>query len=130
MAFLVRRLPGKEGDPMARMKNSVKASSLTETIVAALILLITFRVTMETLGRLMVRAGSEGREIVCISALQQCCRINRDDFLSGQPEIQEYEWGELQIKREPYAYGLYQVTLRAKIREGEREIVFTYLREE
>ncbi len=61
---------------------------------------------------------------------QQCCRINRDDFLSGQPEIQEYEWGELQIKREPYAYGLYQVTLRAKIREGEREIVFTYLREE
>ena len=112
------------------MKNSVKASSLAETIVAALILLITFMVTMETLGRLMVRAGSEGREIVCISALQQCCRINRDDFLSGQPEIREYEWGELQIKREPYAYGLYQVILRAKIREGEREIVFTYLREE
>lgn len=42
------------------MKNSVKASSLTETIVAALILLITFMVTMETLGRLMVRRGAKG----------------------------------------------------------------------
>lgn len=111
------------------MKNSVKASSLAETIVAALILLITFMVTMETLGRLIISAGSGTGEIACIAALQQCCRENQEDFLPGQSEIQQYEWGELQIKVEPYTYGLYQVTLKARVGEGKREIVFIYLRE-
>lgn len=115
---------------MARIKRNAKATSLAETIVAALILLVTFMITMETLSRLMVREGNGKGCIDSIAALQQCRQESLSAFSPDQPEIQEYEWGELQVSVTPYAYGLYQVTLKVKLREGGREIEFTYLKEE
>lgn len=115
---------------MARIKRNAKAASLAETIVAALILLVTFMITMETLSRLIIREGNGKVSIDSIAALQQCRQESLSDFFPDHPEIQEYEWGELQVSVTPYAYGLYQVTLKVKLQEGGRKIEFTYLKEE
>ncbi len=134
-----QRHTAQKGGSMGRMKRSLRAlfgtisppcpvlraASLLEAIVAAVVLLLVFTATMELLPRFTLRNDD------ALLVAEAEYRVDRafDTYASGvwpQGEyIEHYDWGTVSIRLEPYRkYGdLQLVTITAHIEGSSKRII-------
>ncbi|CCZ08342.1 MULTISPECIES: hypothetical protein [Culturomica] len=110
---------------MAGINKRLGASTLVEVIVAALILMIVFAVTMETLVRFSVQ-DSEPIELTdAVTAVRTYYRLSGKE---EENETLEYKWGKIRVDVKPYRPGFRQVTLTVIPGHGQYKPVFVYLK--
>lgn len=110
---------------MAGIERNLRGSTLIETLVAAVVLLIVFTLTMETLAHLSVEEGEPAEWVEIVKAVQACYR---QEVRGEGGKIKEYGWGKIEVRTVPYGPGLWQETLTVVPRRGKSGFVFVYLK--
>lgn len=110
---------------MAGIRRCLRGSTLIETLVAAVVLLIVFTLTMETLANLTVEEGEPVEWMEIVKAVRECYRQERE---AGGAEIRDYGWGKIEVRTVPYGQGLWQETLTVVPLRGKSGFVFVYLK--
>ena len=93
---------------MAGLNRELQASSLLECIVAAVILLASFMITMELAAR-------------------QCRREYGDGLHLPGKYTREYDWGTVEIVITDYSFGIRQLTVTALPVRGRKSMKYDYL---
>lgn len=112
---------------MAGIKKRLPASSLIECMVASLILLIVFTLTMDFLLRLNSRTPEADEQLAMAGAVQQTWHELEARGLPEGKYRRVFDWGELQIVLRPYSEGVDRLTLIAVPQRGAKEIKFHFL---
>ena len=103
---------------MGKVKNmKLRASTLIETIIASVIFLAVFMISLETVSRLTVRNNDN---IILVEAdyrVKECFREYGDGRHENGQYTCEYDWGGITILIHPYRNyaGLQEITITADI---------------
>ena len=112
---------------MAGLNRELQASSLLECIVAAVILLASFMMTMETLSRVTLTGDGPGENVSMGLAVRQCRREYGDRLCLSGKYTKEYDWGTVEIVIADYSFGLRQLTVTALPARGRKLMKYDYL---
>jgi hypothetical protein len=101
---------------------------LIETIVASVIFLCIFAMTMDTLTRLFTSGHDENDFLLIESAMSQHRRALEHQRLKAGSQSYTYKWGELQVNLQRYGEQkkLFQVDMRATTHR-KKEIAYRYV---
>lgn len=108
---------------------SVPALSLIEVIVASVIFLAVFMISLQMVVSLTGRQNNDAVYIVADMAIKKTYA----EYVVGNinmPEYKkEYSWGNITGRLDLYGdyYGIEELTLIARLSPGSREIVYKYL---
>ena len=98
---------------MAGLNRELQASSLLECIVAAVILLASFMITMETLTRVTLTGDDPAENVSMELTARQCRREYGDGLHLPGKYTREYDWGTVEIVITDYSFGIRQLTVTA-----------------
>ena len=112
---------------MAGLNRELQASSLLECIVAAVILLASFMITMETLTRVTLTGDDPAENVSTELAARQCRREYGDRLCLSGKYTKEYDWGTVEIVIADYSFGLRQLTVTALPARGRKLMKYDYL---
>lgn len=112
---------------MVGIKKKLPASSLLECIVAAVILLVTFAITMETLTRVTLTGDDPAVNVSVELTLRQCRREYGDGRHVPGKYSREQEWGTVEIEISEYAGGMQRLTIQALPSRGMKSVQYDYL---
>lgn len=106
---------------------SLSGSTLLETIVASVILMIIFTLAMDTLTRLMVLDNEDADYLRMETDIDRCRReICKNDLVPGE-RTYEYDWGKIEVDISSYKEEIYQIEMIAITNKQHRQIRFRYL---
>lgn len=118
---------------MAALKNvRLRGSTLIETLIASVIFLCVFVISLETLSRLTVRKNDSAILVEADYRAGQC----RREFTSGGHEpgayMREYPWGNITIILKPYRHyaSLRELTITADIKNDAKRLEYRYIFED
>lgn len=112
---------------MAGLNRELQASSLLECIVAAVILLASFIITMETLTRVTLTGDDPAENVSMELATRQCRREYGDGLHLPGKYTREYDWGTVEIVIANYSFGIRQLTVTALPARGRKSMKYDYL---
>lgn len=113
---------------MAVLKGTLKASSLIEVMVASVILLTVFVLTLEILIPLSLR----GRNLALYGVVENEIRRQYGRIVScqnkiGREEKHSFYWGELQVEYRDYSERTVCLRIKASIKGEKTELFYEYL---
>lgn len=112
---------------MVGIKKKLKGNSLLECIVAGVILLVCFTVTMEVLTRITLSKSDLSTQVVMELSLRSKIREHlNQDYLPGK-YTSHYEWGTLETETRDYHEKLYRLTLTAYPTKECKPMKYEYL---
>lgn len=123
------RVNGKRCTANASGSMRLPALSLIEVIVASLIFLTVFTISLQTVVGLTARQNDDAVYIVADMAI----KTTYTEYYMGRidmPEYKiEYSWGDITGQLIPYNDydGIEELTLIARLSRGGREIIYRYL---
>lgn len=105
------------------------ALSLIEVIVASVIFLVVLTVSLHTVVSLTIKQTDDSIYIVAdMAAKETCVKYTLGDI--DEPEyVKEYSWGKIVAQIDAYDnyFGIEELTVKAQLLYGRREIVYKYL---
>lgn len=112
---------------MDRLKVLLKASSVPECVVASVILMVVFLITLEMLSRLTAAESRRGAVTEVVSALHACY----GEFAKGGYPLgkytRRYDGAVVEVAVETYGKGIHKLTLTASPSGGGSAVKFFYL---
>lgn len=112
---------------MAGLNRELQASSLLECIVAAVILLASFMITMDTLTRVTLAGDDHAENVSMELTTRQCRREYGDGLHLPGKYTREYDWGTIEIVIADYSFGIRQLTVTALPARGRKSMKYDYL---
>lgn len=112
---------------MAGINVRLPGSSLLECIVAAVIMLICFEITMEMLTRMTLTGNDPVENVTIELAIRQAFREYGDGEHANGKYNKTEEWGSLEIELSPYGKGIQRLTLVATPTQGIQAVKCDYL---
>ena len=112
---------------MGRLRHELRASSLLECIVASVLWLGAFMVTMEILTRMMLKEQSPEEDLCAWVAVKRCFQdYSRGAFPSGN-YTRTYDGGILEIELIPYRGKIQRLSIHVYPLRGRRDSRYDYL---
>lgn len=112
---------------MAGLNRELQASSLLECIVAAVILLASFMITMETLTRVTLTEMNPAEKFQWNWQARNVVGNTGDRLCLSGKYTKEYDWGTVEIVIADYSFGLRQLTVTALPARGRKLMKYDYL---
>lgn len=112
---------------MAGLNKSLKASSLIECVVASVILLASFAITMEMLTRVTLKESDPAENVRMELALRECRREYGDGLHAPGNYSREHDWGTMEISIRDYGAGLQHISIKALPSRGVKVVRYDYL---
>ena len=112
---------------MAGMNKAFKASSLIECVVASIILLVSFAITMEMLTQVTLRESDPSESVAMELALRQCRREYGDGRHLPGNYSREHDWGTVEITIQDYGKGIQHISIKALPARGMKAMRYDYL---
>ena len=112
---------------MAGLNKSLSASSLIECVVASVILLTSFAITMEMLTRVTLKESDPVENVKMELSSRECRREYGDGRHAPGNYSRECDWGTLEITIRQYAPGLQHITIKALPLRGMKNVRYDYL---
>ena len=112
---------------MAGMNKAFKASSLIECVVASIILLVSFAITMEMLTRGTLRESDPSESVAMKLALRQWRREYGDGRHLPGNYSREHDWGTVEITIQDYGKGIQHISIKALPARGMKAMRYDYL---
>ncbi|WP_099293127.1 MULTISPECIES: hypothetical protein [unclassified Butyricimonas] len=112
---------------MAGLNKSLEASSLIECVVASVILLASFAITMEMLTRVTLKESDPAENVKMELSLRECRREYGDGCHVPGNYSRENDWGTLEITIRQYGCGLQHISIKALPRRGVKNVRYDYL---
>lgn len=116
---------------MGILNIKLKGASIIEAIVASVIFLIVFAISLDTVSRIL--PGSDSSESVLIEADYRCdmafAMYSGGEYPPGTYE-EGYGWGKVTVVIATYSEdypGLYRLTISAEPVAGKRKIEFNHI---
>ncbi len=111
------------------IKKMLAASTLPEAVVASVIWLLFFLLTLGVLVD-MGTSSTDNSDLLAAEMELRACRAEAHRISGNETVVQNYEWGEIEIRKEPYTEGVVRIWLKATIERGGKEIRYTCLARE
>ncbi len=111
---------------MAVLKKKIPASTLPEVVVASVIWLLFFFLTLN----ILVYVGTsrtDNSDLLTAEMELLTCRAEAELLGENETVVHSYEWGEIEIRKERYGEAIVRVRLKAVIGKEGKEIGYTYL---
>ena len=108
---------------MVKLKRLLPATTIIEVIVAALIMMIVFTISIDTLSRILLSPNSE---LLIIEAENNVSYYVNQYDIKMDEEVIEFRWGRLKITKTQYNDKLDIVNYEANILDTKRG--FTYFK--
>lgn len=121
-----------QGGPLSAMNpanSTLRADTLIEAIVASVIFLLVFGISLETISRLSLYHNQDPLFVEVDYRLKSCF----EEFSGGSYEYavyhRKYTWGTITIDIKPYKEysGIQEITLSAKIKHRLQSIEYRHL---
>lgn len=112
---------------MAALNVRLAASSVLECVVAAILLLICFGITMETLTRITLQGNDPGEYLTVELAIKQTFREYECGTFANGKYHREYAWGAIAVVLSDYSAGIQRLTLTAFPMKGIKAVKYDYL---
>lgn len=112
---------------MAGINKKLVASSLLECIVAAVIMLACFVITMDTLTRITLTGNDPLLNVSIEMALRQGYREYEDgEHLPGKYS-RDFDWGTMEVELLNYSESIQQLIITAVPTKGIKSVKYNYL---
>ncbi len=111
---------------------ALKASTLVETIIASVIFMCVFVISLETVSRLTVREDDNTVLVEADYRIKECLREYGDGRHADGQYTREYGWGTIVVLIHPYRdyTDLQELTITAEIGSISKRLEFKYIIEE
>ncbi|MDR1755735.1 MAG: hypothetical protein LBR65_02085, partial [Culturomica sp.] len=96
------------------MKKKAVASTLPEVVVASVIWLLFFFLTLN----ILVYVGTsrtDNSDLLTAEMELLACRIEAERLAENETAVRSYEWGEIEIRKERYGEAIVRIRLKAII---------------
>lgn len=112
---------------MALLKEKFRAETLAEVLVASVIMLILFGITLDTLTRLSLRGGDLTEEVAAENDMRRVKsrEIQGKMREGGKSEI--FGWGRMEIEWREYNAAVSVLTLKAVLKKNGGHITYRFL---
>lgn len=114
---------------MGRLKQTLGGSSMIETIVASMIFLLVFTISLSTVTGLTLREDEGYALIEAERRLADCSGRYCDGTWAQGEYTEEFDWGKITVTITDYGdYGqIRQVILRAALNNGRKKLEYRRL---
>lgn len=104
----------------------LSGSTILETVVASIIFILVFSMTMDILTRIVISNHKDNENLIIESAFSKCKREIRKKSLTTGSEVYTFDWGEIQINITDYGNELFKIEMNATTNEKKR-ISYRYI---
>ncbi|MCL2562127.1 MAG: hypothetical protein FWE10_07425 [Rikenellaceae bacterium] len=110
-------------------KQALRASTLVETLVASVIFMCVFAISLETLSRLTTRDDDNAVLVEADYRVKELFRLYGDGTHGAGEHKQEYDWGTITVRISPYGeYGRVQeVAITADVMRVSKLLEFRHI---
>lgn len=107
---------------MGGVKKRINASSLIEVIVASVVFMVVFLISLQTIGKITTKSGTSIELINAQNKIYAAFRAAQDGMV---PATTKYDWGSITISREKYKNfnDLMQLRIVATLDRKNKKIV-------
>jgi hypothetical protein len=107
----------------------LRASTLLETIIASLIFMCVFAISLETVSRLTTRSSDNAVLVEADYRIMECVREYGDGRHADGQYTREYEWGTIVVLLGPYREyaDLQQLTVTADVKSLSKHLEFRHI---
>lgn len=107
-------------------QKQIAASTLPEVVVASVIWLLFFFLTLSILTHVGT-SRTDNSHLLLVEMELQACRDEAAKLAVDETAVRNYEWGEIELRKERYRDAVVRVWIRAVVGKEKREITYTYL---
>ena len=112
---------------MVVLNRKLLASSLLECVVAAVILLVSFGVTMEILTRIMLSGNDAETTVMLEVSIKEVWQEYRNGTGLPGKYSRKYDWGTVEVEVSEYLAPLQHLIIIAVPAKGSRTVRYDYL---
>ena len=119
----------KEVRAMALLTKKITAATLPEVVVASVVWLLFFLLTLGVLVYVGT-SRTDNSDLLAAEMELRACRTEANRMAANETVTRSYEWGKIEIRKEQYAEGVVRIWLKATVERGGKEIRYTCLAQE
>ena len=114
---------------MALLTKKITAATLPEVVVASVVWLLFFLLTLGVLVYVGT-SRTDNSDLLAAEMELRACRTEANRMAANETVTRSYEWGKIEIRKEQYAEGVVRIWLKATVERGGKEIRYTCLAQE